>query len=136
MSRRSTKARRAATRRHRDEHAFGHLNAVGSGTYYDPWGRPCSLGTWAVWFASRGRERFLANTHLPNGYWISTVWLGMDHNFGHGPPLIFESMVFRGGKNGDLDCDRYSTRKEALAGHKALVEKWRARPKLAVVSPA
>lgn len=27
-------------------------------------------------------------------YWISTVWLGLDHSFASGPPLIFETMVF------------------------------------------
>lgn len=28
-------------------------------------------------------------------YWISTVFLGIDHSFGQGPPLVFETMVFR-----------------------------------------
>ncbi len=28
-------------------------------------------------------------------YWISTVFLGIDHNFsGNGPPILWETMVF------------------------------------------
>jgi len=46
---------------------------------------------------------------------ISTVFLGIDHNFGDGPPLLFETMVF-GGKL-DQEQDRYSTYDEAITGH-------------------
>jgi len=56
-------------------------------------------------------------------YFISTVWIGLNHNFGDGEPLIFETMVF-GGKESDLDMDRYSTLKEAEKGHKKIVKKW------------
>jgi len=52
---------------------------------------------------------------------VSTVFLGIDHNFsGEGPPLLYETMVF----GGDLHegCNRYSTREEALAGHEAVLE--------------
>lgn len=68
--------------------------------------------------------KVVKRTNLPGGKWISTVWLGIDHNHGRGRPLIFESMVFpRDGFN-SLDMDRYSTEAEALAGHKKLVKKW------------
>lgn len=46
---------------------------------------------------------------------VSTVFLGLDHNWGDGRPLIFETMVF-GGKY-DQECERYSTEAEAVAGH-------------------
>lgn len=66
---------------------------------------------------------------LPNGYWVSTVWLGLDHRWGKGQPLIFETMVFYQGES-DLDMQRYSTEAEAIVGHKALVKKWsRKKPK-------
>lgn len=61
---------------------------------------------------------------LPNGLFISTVWLGLDHSWGSGPPLIFESMVFNNNFN-ELDMRRYSAENEALAGHCELVRKWR-----------
>lgn len=67
----------------------------------------------------------MAETTLPNGRWVSTVWLGLNHAFGAGPPVIFESMVFDTRDSmGEVDCERYSTEAEALAGHAALCEKW------------
>ena len=62
-------------------------------------------------------------------YWVSTVWLGIDHNWlGDGPPIIFETMVFSKGERDDpgyhglhdMDMDRYATEEEALAGHEAM----------------
>jgi hypothetical protein len=50
---------------------------------------------------------------------ISTVLIGIDHNFMDGPPLIFETMIF-GGELSDEQW-RYSTKEEALAGHEAAV---------------
>lgn len=57
--------------------------------------------------------------------WVSTVFLGLDHNFGEGPPLLFESMAFPDrDKDGYQDemQERYYTWDEAIAGHKAMVE--------------
>jgi hypothetical protein len=50
---------------------------------------------------------------------VSTVFLGIDHNWGGGPPLLFETMVF-----GDSPYElqwRYSTWEEAEAGHARVV---------------
>ena len=51
---------------------------------------------------------------------VSTVFLGRDHQFGYGPPLLFETMVF-GGEHDDLQ-ERYSTWDEAEAGHRRVCE--------------
>mgnify|MGYP001599867616 CR=1 FL=1 len=67
--------------------------------------------------------RRVAFTKLPSGAVVSTVWLGLDHNFGAGPPLIFETMVF-GLPDGEEPQERYSTETEALAGHKAMCAKY------------
>lgn len=50
---------------------------------------------------------------------ISTVFLGLDHGWGDGPPVVFETMVF----GGDMDENqwRYSTWDEAIAGHERVV---------------
>jgi hypothetical protein len=48
---------------------------------------------------------------------VSTVFLGLNHQYGDGPPLIFETMIF-GGEH-DEGQWRYSTEAEALVGHKA-----------------
>lgn len=46
---------------------------------------------------------------------VSTVYLGLDHRWGDGPPLIFETMIFGGPY--DQDCWRYSDERAARAGH-------------------
>jgi len=53
---------------------------------------------------------------------VSTVWLGMNRAFtpDHAP-LIFESMVFGGRRDGEQD--RYSTESEALVGHYRMVRR-------------
>ena len=63
---------------------------------------------------------------------ISTVFIGIDHNFsGVGRPILFESMVFgrqewSHAEDGitALDQERYATLDEAKAGHKRLVAEW------------
>lgn len=47
---------------------------------------------------------------------VSTVFLGLDHNFhAEGPPILFETMVFTAGRGGG--CRRYATWEEAVQGH-------------------
>lgn len=50
-----------------------------------------------------------------NGVHVSTVFLGIDHSWGNGAPILFETMVF----GGVLDSyqRRYSTYEQAEAGH-------------------
>jgi len=51
---------------------------------------------------------------------VSTVFMGLDHNYSNsGPPILFETMVFRGLNSGD--CYRYRTWEEAEAGHAEVV---------------
>lgn len=55
---------------------------------------------------------------------VSTVFLGLDHNFGgDGPPILFETMVFGGPLTDEME--RYVTWDEAAAGHKAMCERVR-----------
>lgn len=59
------------------------------------------------------------------GVRVSTVFLSLlslNHAYGNNePPLVFETMVFGGPLDGD--CDRYSTRAQAIAGHAAMVKR-------------
>ena len=65
----------------------------------------------------------VAEFTLPDGRWVSTVWLGISYNFGGGRPLIFETMVFVSQENlDDLYCEKYATEAEAQAGHERVVE--------------
>jgi len=66
-------------------------------------------------------EQWVVKQETVGDYWVSTVFLGLDHQFGSGPPLLFESIVFIGDQCGATN--RYSTWDEALAGHESIVEK-------------
>jgi hypothetical protein len=50
---------------------------------------------------------------------VSTVFIGIDHQFYNGPPLLFETMVF----GGDLDqtCRRCFTWDEAVEQHETIL---------------
>jgi hypothetical protein len=63
-----------------------------------------------------------------NDLCVSTVWLSVDHQFGDGPPLIFETMVFDGDESSDLLCRRYSTMAQAKAGHAEVLAKCTSEP--------
>jgi hypothetical protein len=43
---------------------------------------------WAIAFEDRDKRR-VAKTKLPDGTMISTVFLGLNHAYGDGPPMIF-----------------------------------------------
>lgn len=52
---------------------------------------------------------------------VSTVFLGIDHQFGDGPPLIWETMIFTDlGWLGNW-CHRYTTKAAATNGHYLIV---------------
>ena len=52
---------------------------------------------------------------------ISTVFLGLDHQFGDGPPLLFETMVFGGPL--DETQERCSTWAEAEIMHEQMIKR-------------
>ena len=65
--------------------------------------------------AMQNVDRQVARTEVGD-VTISTVFLGLDHDFtGFGPPILFETMIF-GGEH-DQYQDRYSSWSEAEAGH-------------------
>lgn len=75
------------------------------------------LISWAKWFESANRH--VAKDKIKSVR-ISTVFLGLDHCYTNGQPILFETMVF-GGKH-DQWQDRYSTWEEAEIGHKKAVQ--------------
>lgn len=112
------------------------LDEVRPGMHYDREGRPISLRQWCKLHDRIEYVRVAEDTIGP--YWISTVWLGLDHGWGEGPPMIFETMVFGEPEwhdgfefkntqiegrmlRPDFDQRRYSTLREARIGHAELV---------------
>lgn len=52
---------------------------------------------------------------------ISTIFIGIDHSFGRGDPELWETMVFPSNSVENVYCDRYSSYKDAIIGHKKAV---------------
>jgi hypothetical protein len=69
---------------------------------------------WGRWFEGADEERRVAADEIGDVR-VSTVFLGLDHGYGEGPPVLYETMIF-GGEHDDYQ-ERYSTRAEAEAGH-------------------
>ncbi len=85
------------------------------------------LMKWAKWFETADRivRKDTATVKLdgdPVGeVRVSTVFLGLDHSFGSGPPLLFETMVFGGAL--DQEQDRCSTWEAAEKMHELMCER-------------
>lgn len=92
-------------------------------SYYDKNGHPIDLLTMGR-LAEDKKYKVIKQTTLNarRSLWISTVWLGSDHQFGKGPPLIFETMVFPSRNDmSELFCARYATEREAKIGHEIVL---------------
>lgn len=101
-----------------------------------------NLYAWGDWFEKSGMNRRLKRTEVGD-YYVSTVFLGVNYRmFEEGDPILWETMTFEI-KESKVDIfgserminkeiedfngfDRYSTKKEALAGHEEIVEKLKA----------
>lgn len=88
--------------------------------YYDRQGNPLTLEEWSERFNDPEAKRVAETT--VGGIWISTVWLGLDHGWCGGMPVIFETMAFALGVGwSELESRRYTTEAAALAGHEEVV---------------
>jgi len=72
---------------------------------------------WAQWMGT-GDNKVIKREQVGRVR-VSTVFLGLDHGWGSGELLLWETMVF-GGKLDGL-CERYASRADALAGHANVV---------------
>lgn len=80
---------------------------------------PCTdIHKWAAWYETA--ERHVGDDEI-DGYRVSTVFLGLDHNFGGGAPLLYETMIFCEGPLNNWAA-RYSTWSQAEAGHQKVLD--------------
>jgi hypothetical protein len=87
---------------------------------------------WALWKGFNHAECVVAQEHVGELF-ISTVFLGLDHNWARrGPPLLFETMVFSG--KAALGQRRCSTWSQAEEQHANVVGQYRTALKLAAVN--
>lgn len=92
--------------------------------YYDMNGMPISSERWG-WLMRDDANRRVGRDEVADGeFSVSTVWLGLDHAWGGGPPLFFETMIFANRELDELDqvMWRYNTKGQAAAGHAAVVK--------------
>jgi len=71
-----------------------------------------NISYWSKWFENS--DRHVAKDHIGCTE-VSTVFLGIDHSHGRGEPLLYETMIFGGRRDGYQN--RYTTREQALKGH-------------------
>lgn len=93
--------------------------------YYDRNGQPMSdVIEWARMFEDDAIRRVALDEVVcgDESVRVSTVFLGLDHNWGSGPPMIFETMVFGGPERIDQWQIRYPTEETAKLGHAAVVD--------------
>ena len=74
---------------------------------------------WARTFEAADRR--VAHTTVLGMCRVSTVFLGLDHGYGRGRPLLFETMAFWRGEGG-AEQERCSTWLEAQAQHASMCE--------------
>jgi hypothetical protein len=91
-----------------------------NGTHYDWKGNEITQEEWVNLFSE---DRKIGDDRIGEHH-ISTVYLGLNHQFGDGPPLIFETMIMDGPFSDQMW--RWSTEQQARNGHKAILEALRA----------
>ena len=78
------------------------------------------LITWGKWMQTG--DRIVKKDKVGEAR-VSTVFLGLDHRFGKGPPLLYETMIFGGPMDGYQE--QYATVEEAREGHDEALRKAR-----------
>ncbi len=80
--------------------------------------------TWARWFNEVECRKVAFDTI--GTLRVSTVFLGLDHQWGDGPPVLWETMVF--GLPDDVNEIqlRYTSKADALKGHRQTCDAIRA----------
>lgn len=83
---------------------------------------PCNdLMAWGRWMGTKDRivkqeTLMIKEDKIQREVQVSTVFLGLDHGFGQGRPVLFETMVF-GGKQDQQICMRCCSYQEAIQQH-------------------
>ena len=88
---------------------------------------PCEEGMeafleWSTWFDNTYMDgsHWIASTKI-KGILVSTIFLGMNHQWGEGPPVVFETMILGGWIDQEYQ-ERYCTYDEAKEGHAAAIK--------------
>lgn len=83
---------------------------------YSAYGKPVQLAD-SFFRENRRHQRVTEFRLRDHDYQLSTVLLPFDHSFGHGPPLMWETMIFGGMSSIDVHMWRYGSRAAAYSAH-------------------
>jgi len=75
----------------------------------------------AKWSEDCPKDKIVKQTSIKN-YWVSTVFLGLDHSNYGGPPIVFETRITKD-REWLAYQDRYCTWKAASQGHRDAMRK-------------
>jgi hypothetical protein len=108
--------------------------------YYDRQGQPMTMQQWAEKFEDESYTHIARDVIGPDEpldpaplITVSTFWRGVNHNWRHAEPLIYETLVIGGGY--DATGMRYATEKQAREGHRRVVDELRAGRGARAASP-
>lgn len=76
------------------------------------------LMEWVEWIEHTDK-RFLKSSKVGE-IKVSSIFLGLDYSFGGKEPLYFETMIFGGKREGEIE--RYSTYDETMKRHEEIVK--------------
>jgi len=79
----------------------------------------CSMREYTKWLDKNPTKKAVRQEEIGKSY-VSTVFLGLDHGYKQGIPVLYETMIF-GGKH-DQYQERYTSLEDAVKGHKVAVE--------------
>lgn len=87
----------------------------------DAKGEPVQCSDIKLWAAFMGDDaaRTVAKETIGKSI-VSTVFIGFNSTFMPGDPVLYETLIIGGAKDGE--CKRYKTKAEALAGHDEMVK--------------
>ena len=86
--------------------------------------QPKQVADFFEWASAFENDRIVLQTTI-GSYLVSTVFLGLDHNFTgvcNAMPILFETMVFGDGSGIEVDAMRYQTEDRAREGHQHAVD--------------
>ena len=86
--------------------------------------KPATVEEFGRFMTEHQIRKVVGRTELPDGVQVSTVFLGLDHAWGGGAPLLFETLIFDGQYDGHMW--RWHTRDQAVTGHLAVLDAIRA----------
>jgi hypothetical protein len=108
--------------------------------YYDRHRQPMTMHQWAEKCQDENYTQIARDVIGPDEpldpaplITVSTLWRGVNHNWRHEEPLIYETLIIGGGY--DATGMRYATEKQAREGHRRVVEELRAGRGARAASP-